>query len=390
MSLDFELHWGVRDHSSVDAYPELRGARRAVKALLHLFEKRELEATWAAVGLLMLNGRADAESTSPQARKLYSNHQLSAYQEFPNLGRNPIVDPLHFAPDLIEQIVHTPGQELGTHTFSHYYCLEPGANLEDFSADLNTALNVAQDRFGVRPRSIVFPRNQVHGNYLKVCRDMGLLSYRGVQGGWMHQAGGQHVNEGLSRRGLRLVDSYFPLSKRRAPQVDGGLVNIPASAFLRPYSSKSQLLDPLRIRRINKEMERAARDGGVFHLWWHPHNFGRNLGLNLHVLCQVLDHFGRLRDRYGMESRCMAGVARAVLGDSGTALRSADPMTALRGADPMTALKGADSMTALKGADPMTALKGADPMTALKGADPMTALKGADPMTALKDRTKRR
>ena len=43
---------------------------------------------------------------------------------------------LCFAPDLIRRIKETPGQEIGTHTYSHYYCLEPGQGIESFNADL--------------------------------------------------------------------------------------------------------------------------------------------------------------------------------------------------------------------------------------------------------------
>lgn len=40
ISLDFELHWGVRDHRSVDEYrPNLLGVRQALPAMLELFER---------------------------------------------------------------------------------------------------------------------------------------------------------------------------------------------------------------------------------------------------------------------------------------------------------------------------------------------------------------
>lgn len=311
ISLDFELHWGVRDHSRVEDYPELDGVHLAVNTLLDLFSRRGIEATWAAVGLLMLDGLADAKASSPTRRPQYEDPRLSAYQEFAHLPGS--TDPHHFAPELVRKIVSTPGQELGTHTFSHYYCLEPGESVDDFAADLETALSIAESRFGTRPRSIVFPRNQVCPPHLDVCRSLGITCFRGVQRGWMHGATA-HASQNFARRGLRLADSYLPLSAPGVATIEGGLVNLPASAFLRPFSPRLASMDGLRQRRIADAMRATAQRGGLFHLWWHPHNFGRNLGANLEFLCAVLDVFDALRTRYGMQSRSMGGAADDILG----------------------------------------------------------------------------
>ena len=58
-------------------------------------------------------------------------------------------------------------------------------------------------------------------------------------------------------------------------------------------------------------MRVAARRGRLFHLWWHPHDFGLHLRENLAVLRRLLDTFTRLRSVYGMESRSMAEAAAA-------------------------------------------------------------------------------
>ena len=56
-------------------------------------------------------------------------------------------------------------------------------------------------------------------------------------------------------------------------------------------------------------MSRAARTGTVYHLWWHPHNFGADLETNVRFLEAILDHYKRLADRYGMHSRSMTELA---------------------------------------------------------------------------------
>jgi hypothetical protein len=99
------------------------------------------------------------------------------------------------------------------------------------------------------------------------------------------------------------------------------MVDVPASRFLRPVSG-NRALERLRLWRITSAMETAARRRRVFHLWWHPHNFGVNLQENLAFLRHILDRFRILQDRYGMRSMTMAAVADEVLdahGQSGAA-----------------------------------------------------------------------
>ncbi len=56
----------------------------------------------------------------------------------------------------------------------------------------------------------------------------------------------------------------------------------------------------------------AARNNRLFHLWWHPHNFGVNLEQNLTFLTRVLNEYSGLRERYGMLSLTMSEVANRV------------------------------------------------------------------------------
>lgn len=317
VSLDFELYWGVRDKRSLEAYrANLLGVRQAVPAMLSLFREYGVSATWAAVGFLFFDGRDELLEALPHRRPAYAARGLSPYDALQSLGRSEAEDPYHFAPSLLKEIAATPGQEVGTHTFSHYYCLEPGQALEDFSADLAAARRASQAKLGVEPRSIVFPRNQFNPRYLAACRAEGLLAYRGNHGSWLYEARNEE-DESTLRRGVRLLDSYLPLSgtNTHAPvRLDAhGLVNVPASRFLRPHSTRLKQLDELRVRRISGDLEQAAKNGGLYHLWWHPHNFGVNLQDNLQFLRRILDGFSELRTRHSMQSAHMSAVAEGVM-----------------------------------------------------------------------------
>ena len=90
------------------------------------------------------------------------------------------------------------------------------------------------------------------------------------------------------------------------------LTNIPASRFLRPYSRRLAIFEPLQLRRIKKAMTYAAMHGEVYHLWWHPHNFGRDTEKNIAFLTKILDHFKTLQEKYDMESVTMRTLATRV------------------------------------------------------------------------------
>ena len=49
-------------------------------------------------------------------------------------------------------------------------------------------------------------------------------------------------------------------------------------------------------------MAHAAKQGEVFHLWWHPHNFGAHTEENLMTLRLICKHYEHLHNKYGMES----------------------------------------------------------------------------------------
>jgi peptidoglycan/xylan/chitin deacetylase (PgdA/CDA1 family) len=312
ISLDFELHWGVRDRTPADGpyRAHLLGERRAVPALLALFQELGIAATWATVGFLFARSRAELERFSPPLRPAYDDPGLDPYREA--LGEGEDDDPLHFAPSLVRMLANVPGQEVATHTFSHYYCLEPGQGREAFAADLASAARIAAEH-GMSPRSIVFPRNQHNPAYDDLLLEAGITCFRGVQAGWMYRPGGEASVARAPRVG-RLADTYLPVARRETvPWAcvarPDGLCNVPASRFLRPYTPRLRALDGLRLRRVLGGLRHAAERGEIFHLWWHPHNFGTHLDENLDFLRRVLDGFAELRQTHGMQSLTMAQAA---------------------------------------------------------------------------------
>jgi peptidoglycan/xylan/chitin deacetylase (PgdA/CDA1 family) len=308
ISLDFEIHWGVSDHRTIESYREnLMNVPVVIDRLLKLFEKNNIHATWATVGMLFCYNKQELESwVHPADQPTYSNNKLSNYSIIYEAGENESDDPFHYGQSIIQKILNTPGQELATHTFSHYYCLEPGQTLLQFEKDIHAAIKIHQRENNI-PMSIVFPRNQYSDQYLEICKQNDVLCYRGNYNSWMYKAEAKST-ESFFKRIARIADNYLPFTGSRyvfIEKVFPGMVNIPASCFLRPYNKKMSFLEPLRLLRIKNEMNAATKKNAIYHLWWHPHNFGKNVDENFKILESILDHFQQLKKKSGMVSLSM-------------------------------------------------------------------------------------
>ncbi|HZS38709.1 MAG TPA: hypothetical protein VFF06_17880 [Polyangia bacterium] len=316
ISLDFELHWGVRDLEPAGGgyRANLLGARAAIPRLLELFARWDVAATWATVGMLFARDRDELRALYPDEKPGYADARLSPYGE--PIGADERADPLHYAASLVERIRETPRQELASHTFSHYYCLEPGQTRAQFRADLDAAVRAAALR-GVKLRSLVLPRNQLNPDYAGAILDAGFTCYRGNARGWMYRPGA-FSTERPHKRLARLADAFVPLSganviaweRVREPS---GLCNVAASRFLRP-ALRPRLLDERRLARVIAGVRRAAERRALYHLWWHPHNFGVDTDANLAGLEAVLREQRACRDRHGLRSLTMAEAAEAASG----------------------------------------------------------------------------
>jgi hypothetical protein len=78
ISLDFELLWGVRDNKlSISNYGKnILGVRQAIPAMLNMFRKYHVHATWATVGLLLFDNKKELLEYLPERRPKYANRSF--------------------------------------------------------------------------------------------------------------------------------------------------------------------------------------------------------------------------------------------------------------------------------------------------------------------------
>jgi len=303
ISLDFELFWGIRDKRSIEDYKaNLDGVWIAIPKILYLFNKYNIHASWATVGFLFFDSFNELCKNFPNSLPKYKNENLSPYEYIVGDKEND-EKIYHFAKDLIKLIAESSGQEVTSHTFSHFYTEEENYAKDSFKDDTKAFMQICNNNIDVK--SIVFPKNQMNQESLKIIKKEGISIYRGNPKHWAYKNG--DIDKDFKTKAFRFIDTFFNLSgyKTSVPKKTNGLYNVRSSMFLRPYSQKFKILESLKLRRIKKAMLYAAKNNENFHLWWHPHNFGVNIEENMQNLEEILKYYKYLEERYNMKSKNM-------------------------------------------------------------------------------------
>lgn len=313
ISLDFELFWGMQDCSTLKKYQEnVLGGREAIPELLKQFEMHHIHATWATVGFQFAYNYEELCEYFPadNLKPSYKDDKLSAYRCFAYIGTDEGDAPCFYAPSLIKKISEYEGQEIASHTFSHYYCRETGQTIEQFKADMKAAKKIATAH-GYNLTSVVLPRNQCAREYIYALRELGFTAYRDEENDWIHKK----ISFRPLRRILRLTDVYFPLTGQGGyfPRNENGIVNLAGSRMYKPFFKPLAFLEKQKIARIKKQMRYAAKNGLTFHLWWHPHNIGVMREYHMQQLEEIFTFYDKMREVYGMRSLNMREAAEEIL-----------------------------------------------------------------------------
>jgi len=325
LSLDFEKHWGVFDKRSVESYKtNLKNVKPVITKLLELADKYDVKLTFSTVGFLFAENKEELLKFTPQNKPTYYNKIRSPYNQFNTIGNSELDDPFHYAMSSINEIKDNGNHEIGTHTFSHYYCHEKGQTIQQFEDDLKASIAIAKSK-GIEIESIIFPRNMISTNktidkpYLDVCHKHGIKSFRGKEKAFFYNI---HTSKFYKNwyifKILRLTDSYFNITGSNTYKVESFYkkslpLNLPSSRFLRPYSKALNFLEPLKTHRIKTAMKQAAKHNEMFHLWFHPHNFGTYTEENFSNLEDIFKTYKALNLKYGFNSETMTSLTNKII-----------------------------------------------------------------------------
>jgi peptidoglycan/xylan/chitin deacetylase (PgdA/CDA1 family) len=258
IAADFEMSWAFRHLPQEVAREKGRQERENIPYILKLLEDSALPITWATVGHLFLescsrasNGRAHPDMPRPPHNPLWIGDW---YMHDP--CTNYKYDPYWYAPDLIQSILESPvGHEVGTHSFSHANFTPERSDPMLVRREIEESTKAMQ-RFGLSPRSLVYPYNNRIHVYLDLLAELSITAVR--------------------KRDQQVRLSY----PERTPS---GVYQLYESLILRT-AKHYDYLDRVKIF-VSKAAERHA----VFHLWFHPSDPTSFFEHELRRIIQYLD-----------------------------------------------------------------------------------------------------
>lgn len=296
ISLDYEKYWGVCFLKHINEYSKtnILPVDQIFSKTLKVFSEYEIKATFAIVGFLFLEDREQLNKCGKMDIN-YKNKELNPYIRIRNGLPND--DSLLFGGKSLLDLQNSP-HEVGSHTFSHFYCSQGGQTRDDFKKDLELFDSV--NTFFEKPKTLIFPWNDVNEDYFDLIASNGFTHLRvNNENSYIYD----FVNNSILKRILRLLDRYLPIAKIQYSKTykKNNLTLNTHSRFFAPYQNKLWFLEKLRIRKILKEMTVCAQKGKDYHLWWHPHNFG-NQEKMFKQLEVILAHYQCLNKKYNFTS----------------------------------------------------------------------------------------
>ncbi|MBF0158431.1 MAG: hypothetical protein HQL58_02810 [Magnetococcales bacterium] len=293
ISIDVELAWGRCDHpQQPHDQVALSRERMIVARLTQLMATYRIRATWAIVGHLLLpqpaTRRADGLAHPDMERPLLHHESRDWFDHLP-------VDyhPFWYGRDLVAMIQQTvPEQEIGSHSFCHLPYHEQQTRTAAIDADL-ARMRYWHEQAGLPHVSFIFPRNVV--GFRSRLYHAGVRVYRGHTKRW---------SDRLPWRPMRRLAHWLTFLVAWPPPLvdvchesDSGLMNVPDSLLLFSRQGIRRLVPSDNLWRMARSgLDRAARSGRIFHLWFHPSNFAVDSDRQLAVLERILRHACALRD----------------------------------------------------------------------------------------------
>ena len=286
ISLDLELTWGTFDLYFNDELLKMSRWTHdvGVPNLLSHLTRNGISASWAVVGAMMRRSLPDIAGLPEVGYRHLSKPWFSYVPKEGDESRCPE----WFGASLVEMIQKAePEQEIGFHSFSHVLFGWPGITRERAIAEYQYCAQIARE-LGIPTTCFVFPRNLVA--YLAELRDAGFTCFRDDCEPPFRFSSDRRRSIGA------IVADFAGLSPRMIePAVKEGIVSIPGSLMIRCAAGwRKYIPDAIRLRRLRKGLERVRRNGGVFHVWFHPENLYPEWPRLENVVARFLQELGAL------------------------------------------------------------------------------------------------
>jgi len=280
LSLDCELSWGSHYYGGQSRFGYLKnGFNQYYDDLLLLLDQYNIAATFAFVALSIVD-RAEFDdlikSMNDEGYKkwLMELFEKSAADE-PSFWHNV---------GLVRNVMSRKQQhEIASHSLSHLPFTHACCSTYAARQEINLSHKILEQCSGLgQTVTYIFPEN--HLDHLDIVRQSPFLLYRGATISWY---------DGLPfKRLLHFLDQFVPIAPPSVSLSKDKFNNffLPGSLLLLPYDGIRKMIpDDLRFLKIKRGIDKAVKEGGIFHLWFHPWNLGSSTRMK-QVLERVLEY----------------------------------------------------------------------------------------------------
>jgi len=311
ISLDTELAWGTIDKP--DSYQnnleDYKKTREIIDKILVLFIEKNISATWAFVGHLLLESCKEKNDIKhpDYIRTNFSHYKNDWFKMDP--ASNIEEEPLWYGKDIVEKVINSDVyQEIASHSFAHLLYGNSETKKETAISDLEEFEKAIND-YNIDCKSFVFPRNQV--GFIDELKKFSYITYRGEEPSWY---------DGFSRypkKVAHMVDQFFAITPPVVEPVNNdGLLNIPASMlYLSMDGFRKYIPLKSRINKAKKGINSAIKKGKIFHFWFHPFNLATAPDKLIPGLEEIIDYANEMRKSNKLEIKTMGETAEEFLED---------------------------------------------------------------------------
>jgi hypothetical protein len=305
ISLDTELAWGGFDLGLTEKNRKYyEDSRDCIYRLLMLFEKYNIQATFAIVGHIMLNGCTEVEGIKHPdiVRPEHSWYLKDWFIEDPasHMSKNSI----WYGQDILKEILAaSPQHEIASHSFSHIIFGAKGCTYECARSDIHKCVEIAGQQ-DIKLKSFIYPRNSE--GYKEILKEEGFEVYRGSGNEWYNK-----FNFSILKKVGHIIDEVFAIAPKTSLPVkdESGLYNVKGNML---YLSRDGIrkLIPIssRVKKAKKGIDKAVKGGEVFHLWLHPFNIATDKENLLQGMDEILNYVREKIDLDQMTSMVISDI----------------------------------------------------------------------------------
>ena len=263
----------------------------------------DLRATWLVVGHLFLE-RCPANGATRHPEIVRPNHAWSRGDWFAHdPGGDEADAPLFFARSLVQSIRACRGAPGDRRALLLPRHLRRRRLLAGRGRERSRRLRGrGRGRWACAPTSFSFPRNRV--GHEDALAPRGFRTFRTPEPALvLDERSGPLVRRLGHLADVLLAREPPVVLPRRRPD---GLIEVPGSMIYFPMHGLRRFLPvSLRVRRAQKGLRAAVRQGRVFHLWTHPTNLADRTESMFGGLRRILEDVADLRSRDLMEVRTL-------------------------------------------------------------------------------------